>query len=592
MKNFFKTVFATMLGCLFSFILLFVILMVFVIGSLSFSGKEKQVELKPKTILHLTFDHPVLERGTNNPFKELDFVSMKPSKALGLNEIVDAIDAAASEEKIAAIFIEPSLMMDMGFATIEEIRNALLRFKESGKPVIAYSEVYSQKAFYLVSVADKIYMNPKGMFDFRGLASELFFLKGTLSMLDIQAQIIRHGKYKSAVEPFTNDKMSPENREQYTAFLNSIWNYYIAQVSAVRGISIENLNNIADSLLVRNADDALKYGFVDELVYKDRALDILKVQTASDKDINELESVTLQQYAKSVGLENKSVEKDYIAVIYAVGEINTGEGDDESIGSERISRTIRKARLDDDVKAIVLRVNSPGGSALASEVIWKEIQLTAQEKPVVVSMGDLAASGGYYIACAATKIVAQPNTITGSIGVFGVIFNMSDFFKNKMGVTFDVVKTNQHADMMTMTRPLSAFELSVIQQSVEEIYDTFIERVATGRNLSIEQVDSIAQGRIWSGLDAKKIGLIDETGGLNDAIRIAAELAGLETYSILELPKQKDFIEELLSEMMGNQMMGYFMNRIVKAYPFLRSAESVKNTDPFMTRIEYDIVIQ
>jgi len=592
MKNFFKTVFATMLGCLFSFILLFVILMVFVIGSLSFSGKEKQVELKPKTILHLTFDHPVLERGTNNPFKELDFVSMKPSKALGLNEIVDAIDAAASEEKIAAIFIEPSLMMDMGFATIEEIRNALLRFKESGKPVIAYSEVYSQKAFYLVSVADKIYMNPKGMFDFRGLASELFFLKGTLSMLDIQAQIIRHGKYKSAVEPFTNDKMSPENREQYTAFLNSIWNYYIAQVSAVRGISIENLNNIADSLLVRNADDALKYGFVDELVYKDRALDILKVQTASDKDINELESVTLQQYAKSVGLENKSVEKDYIAVIYAVGEINTGEGDDESIGSERISRTIRKARLDDDVKAIVLRVNSPGGSALASEVIWKEIQLTAQVKPVVVSMGDLAASGGYYIACAATKIVAQPNTITGSIGVFGVIFNMSDFFKNKMGVTFDVVKTNQHADMMTMTRPLSAFELSVIQQSVEEIYDTFIERVATGRNLSIEQVDSIAQGRIWSGLDAKKIGLIDETGGLNDAIRIAAELAGLETYSILELPKQKDFIEELLSEMMGNQMMGYFMNRIVKAYPFLRSAESVKNTDPFMTRIEYDIVIQ
>jgi len=591
MKSFFKTVFATMLGCFFSFILIFVILMIFIVGSLSFSGKDKKVVLQPKTILHMSFDHPVLERGTNNPFKELDFVTMKPSKALGLNEIVAAIDAAASEDAISAIFIEPSLMIDMGFASIEEIRNALIRFRQSGKPIIAYSEIFSQKAFYLASVADRIYMNPEGMFDFRGLSSQLYFLKGTLSKLDIQAQIIRHGKFKSAVEPFTLDKMSQENREQYTEFLTSIWNHYLETISEARGISIERLNSIADSLLIRNAKDALKYGFVDELAYKDKVLEILKVESGSDREINALESVTLQQYAKSVSISSKKFNSDRIAVIYATGDINSGEGSDESIGSERISRNIRQARLDSNVKAIVLRINSPGGSALASEVIWREVQLATQTKPVVVSMGDVAASGGYYIACSANKIVAQPNTVTGSIGVFGVIFNMGDFFKNKLGVTFDVVKTNKHSDMLTVTRPLTAVELGYIQQSVEEIYDTFIQRVALGRNLSTEDVEKIAQGRIWSGLDAMKLGLVDEIGGLQDAIRIAAELAGIESYSLLELPRQKDFFEELVGEMMGKKLTAYFVERFLISYPFLRSVEQIQSKDPFMTRMEFDIVI-
>ncbi len=592
MKNFFKTVFATMTGCFFSFVLIFVILMIIVFSSLSFSGKDKEVVLKPKTILHLTFDHPILERGTKNPFRDVDLVSMKPSRALGLNEIVSAIDAAANDDKIAAIFMEPTLMVELGFASIEEIRNALLRFRESGKPMIAYSEVFSQKSFYLASVADKIYLNPQGVFDFRGISAQLFFLKGTLSKLEIEPQIIRHGKYKSAVEPLTLDRMSDENREQYTAFIKSVWNYYLQNISKSRHINVETLNMIADSLKIQSAEDAVEYGLVDELAYKDRILDILKVQTESDNASNELESVSLLKYAKSAGIKNQTFGKDEIAVIYAVGDIGAGEGNDESIGSEKISRTIRQARFDEDVKAIVLRINSSGGSALASEVIWKEVQLAAAIKPLVVSMGDVAASGGYYIASSASKIIAQPNTVTGSIGVFGVMLNMGEFLKNKLGVTVDVVKTNNHSDMYTMVRPLTTVELSYIQKGVEDIYDTFIQRVADGRDMSVSDVEKIAEGRIWSGIDALNIGLVDELGGLNDAIRIAAELAGLESYAILELPRQKEFMEEFLSDFMGQRLMTYFSERFFKTYPFLRSMDPVNSKDPFMTRMEFDIVLE
>lgn len=592
MKSFFKTVFASMLGCFFSFIIIFVILMIIIFSSLSFSGKDKEIVLKPKSILHLTFDHPVLERSTKNPFRDVDVISMKPSRALGLNEIIAAIDAAGNEDRISAIFIEPSLMVEMGFASIEEIRNALLRFKQSGKPVIAYSEIYSQKSYYLASVADRIYLNPKGFFDFRGISSQLFFLKGTLNILDIQAQIIRHGKYKSAVEPLTLDKMSEENREQYTAFIMSIWDYYLQKVSEARGLEPGLLKNVADSLKIRNAEDAVSLGFIDELAYKDRILEILKVESGSDKPSNELESVSLIKYAKSVAIKKQSFSRNQIALIYAVGDIGSGDGNDDAIGSERISRAIRQARFDDNVKAIVLRINSPGGSALGSEVIWKEVQLAAQSKPVVASMGDVAASGGYYIACSANKIVAQPNTVTGSIGVFGVMLNMGDFLKNKLGITVDVVKTNNYSDMYTMVRPLTAFELAYIQESVEEIYDTFILRVAEGRNMSVSEVEKIAQGRIWSGLDARKNGLVDEIGGVQDAIRIAAELAGIENYTVLELPRQKEFMEELLSDLMGQRLMSYLSERILKAYPFLKSMEPVQSTDPFMTRMEFDIIME
>lgn len=590
MKTFFKTVFATMLGCTFSFILLIVLILIFVFGSAIFSSSDQKVTLTEKTILHITLDHPVMERSTKNPLKELDFMSMKANKPLGLNEIIAAINAAAEDPKISAIFIEPAAF-NIGFASLEEIRTALLSFKKSGKPIIAYGEIFTQKSYYLASVADKIYLNPQGIFDFRGMAAELYFLKGTLDMLDVDAQIIRHGKYKSAVEPFTLDKMSDANREQYLAFLNSEWQYYLETLSAARNIEIPLLQAYADSLSVRNPQDALNLNFVDGLVYKDSVLNVLKTASGQTVNIDALESISLYKYAKSVASQSKKFHDNKIAVIYAVGEIGGGEGDDETIGSEKISRTIRIARLDENVKAIVIRVNSPGGSALASEVIWREVQLASQAKPVVVSMGDVAASGGYYIACAATKIVAQPNTITGSIGVFGVIFNMGDFFKNKLGVTFDVVKTNEYADMPTVTRPLTDFERSVVQQSVEEIYDTFLQRVADGRNMTAAQVDSIAQGRIWSGTDAVRLGLVDQTGGLLDAIELAAQLAGLDEYQIMELPIQKEFLEELLNDMMGNKLSTWIAQRFIKAYPFLRSLEPVRNQDPFMTRLPYDIVI-
>lgn len=592
MKNFFKTVFATMLGCFFTFILLFVILMVFAMSSLSFSGSEKEVKIRPKTILHLTFDHPIPERGSKNPFREIDFASMKPNKSLGLNQIVETIDAAAQESNISVIFIEPALLIEHGYATIEEIRNALVRFKATGKKVIAYAEVFSQKSYYLASVADKIYINPKGMFDFRGLSSQLFFLKGTLTKLDIEAQVIRHGKYKSAVEPFTLDKMSEENKQQYSEFLSSIWNHYLKIVSEARGISTEKLNGIADSVLVRSPENALSLGFVDGLMYKDEVLEVMKNETGSEGDINELESVSLLQYSSNISGKSKKFSKNKIAVIYAVGDINSGEGNDETIGSEKISRTIRQARLDEDVKAIVLRINSPGGSAIASEIIWREVQLAASVKPVVVSMGDVAASGGYYIACPATKIIAEPNTLTGSIGVFGVMLNMGEFFKNKLGVTFDVVKTNTYSDMFTMTRSMSDFELAVIQQYIEEIYDTFVTRVAEGRKMKPEDVDKIAQGRIWSGLQAKEIGLVDDIGGLGDAVKIAAELAGIQEYSILELPRQKEFFEEFLSDLMGHKLSEYFLRNVFERYPFIKGIEPVLSNDVFMTRMEFDVIIE
>ncbi|HPG34008.1 MAG TPA: signal peptide peptidase SppA [Lentimicrobium sp.] len=473
-----------------------------------------------------------------------------------------------------------------GMATLEEIRNAILDFKQSGKFVIAYSETYSQKAYYMASAADIICLNPEGFIDFKGLTGQVLFLKGLLDKLDINAQVIRHGKYKSAIEPLISDRMSEANKEQTLTYVGSIWQHISSEISKARNIAPEKLQNIADSLLLQTAEDAVKYGFADKITYKDQVLDLLREKLelgSTDK----IEFLKLESYKNSPALSSKKRSKDKIAIIYAVGEIGGGEGSDEAIGSERISRAIRKARLDDNVKAIVFRINSPGGSALASDVILREIKLAREKKPVVASMGDLAASGGYYIACAADTILANPTTLTGSIGVFGVIPDFQKFFSSKLGITFDMVKTNKNSDYISVTRPMTSYEEKVMTNSIERIYKTFIGHVSDGRMMTTAAVDSIGQGRVWSGIDGQRIHLVDEMGGLRKAIEIAAKMAKIEDYRLTSLPEQKDPFTELMEDITGSPSETMLRNELGNMYPYLKEIQSFSKMSGVQARLPF-----
>ncbi|RZL50235.1 MAG: signal peptide peptidase SppA, partial [Pedobacter sp.] len=424
-------------------------------------------------------------------------------KSIGFNDLAKALKAAQSDDKIECVYLNVS-SPNAGMATMLEVRNAIIDFKKSKKPIIAYSEVYTQGAYYLASAADKVYLNPQGALEFKGFSSDLIFFKGALDKLGIEAQIIRVGNYKSAVEPFINTKMSDYNRQQVSAYVGGLYQTFLKGISETRKISTDSLFTIADTYKIRQPQDAVNYKMVDALKYKDEVLDEFRNITGKDKK-SALNTVTINEYIKNLPADN-STSSSKVAVIYANGDIVGGEGSDDQIGSERISRAIRKARLDDDVKAIVIRVNSGGGSALASDVIWREVILSKKIKPVIASFGDVAASGGYYIGCAADSIFVQPNTITGSIGVFGIIPNFQNLLNNKLGVTFDGVKTGQYADIMSTNRPLTAGERFIIQNDVNHVYDTFIGRVADGRKKTKAQVDSVGGGHVWVGTDAVKIG--------------------------------------------------------------------------------------
>ncbi|PKP04457.1 MAG: signal peptide peptidase SppA, partial [Bacteroidetes bacterium HGW-Bacteroidetes-6] len=402
---------------------------------------------------------------------------------------------------------------------------------------------------YLASVAQKVYLNPQGSIEFKGLYMESMFFKGALEKLEVDAQIIRHGKFKSAVEPFMLDKMSDANRIQLQTFANSLWGQVVAQISKSRTINTDSLNNIADSLLAWNAEGALQYKLVDGLIYRDE-LDAL-LQSKSEVE-GSVPTLSLADYYSSAKEKMNKYSENRIAVIYAFGEINNGKASYGTISGKAMSETIRNAAADPAIKAIVLRVNSPGGDALASEMIWREVYLANQIKPVVVSMGDYAASGGYYISCAARRIFAESTTLTGSIGVFGVIPNLQKMYNNKLGITFDGVKTNEHSDYIGVNKPMSEFDRSVIQKQIEDIYATFVQRVADGRGITNAEVDSIGQGRIWCGVDALQIGLVDELGGIDYAIAYAAKEAGITEYAIDELPVQKDFITEFVENMQSD----------------------------------------
>ncbi len=588
MRQFFKFLFASMLGFVLGSILLIFILVGIISAAVNSFDDEKVTDVKSNSMLFLDFEKPIVDRASKNPFENINFNTFESDPSVGLNTILESLHKAKEDKNIKGIYMELSTI-NSGIATVEEVRNALLDFKKSGKTIISYSEVYTQKSYYLASVADKIYMNPQGAMELKGLAAEIMFYKGLLDKIEVETQVIRHGRFKSAVEPFILDKMSNDNRLQTRGFMQSIWNFMLNNIASSRKLNFDELNTLTNNFSIREPEDAIKYKLIDKLVYKDEVLEELKKLTGVTKKEDNPQLISLSKYSKGPSLEKKSLKDAQIAIIYASGEIESGEGASDKIGSETVSKAIREARLNDKIKAIVLRVNSPGGSALASEVIWREAELANKVKPVVVSMGDVAASGGYYISAASRKIFASPNTITGSIGVFGLIFNAQKMLNNKLGITIDTVKTNRLSDFGSMSRALTAEEKQIFQQGVEKMYDTFTKRVADGRKMKQANVDSIGQGRVWSGVEAKNIGLIDEFGGLNDAIAAAAKMASISKYRTIELPKQKDPFTEILSEL-GNEAETKYLNyKLGDEAKYFNKAQELLKMQGIQARLPYVI---
>lgn len=591
MRSFLKYVLATVTGVVISGIILLLVVIAIIGTMVNSAMKDKATVVADNSILHIPMDHLVSERTIPNPFENLDLPGFETTHSLGLDDILHRIQSASTDNKIKGILLDVSFV-SANFASLQEIRDALVRFKESDKFIVAYSEAYSQRAYYLASTADEIYVNPEGALDFRGLASEISFIKGTLDKLGVDMQVVKVGTFKSAVEPLIQDKMSAANREQVSSYMGSIYQHFLADIADGRDIPVDSLHKIADQFLVRTAEDAVRYGLADGLMYKDELLANLKERLEIDPE-EDIKTVSLRQYKPASSGTGVSVGRDRIAIVYAVGTIAGGEGGDESIGSEKISRELRKLRRDDKVKAVVFRINSPGGSALASEVIWREVELLREVKPVIVSMGDVAASGGYYIAAAADSIFAQPNTITGSIGVFGTIPNMQKLWNNHLGITFDGVKTGKYADFLSgsFDRPLSADEQQILQAEVNRIYKTFLKRVADGRNMTPEQVDSIGQGRVWSGEQAVANGLVDRLGGIEDAIAAAASKAGLEDYQIVKYPAIKDPFAGLLGGSADKIKTWYGRSEFGAYYEHYQSMKKVLDQTGMMALLPYQITI-
>lgn len=554
------------------------------------SGSEEPVQSESNSVLLLKFDHEIVDRAKKNPFEGLNFGILESGKTVGLNDILDCIRKAKADHNILGIYLNPTDIA-AGLGTVEEIRSALKDFKTSGKFIYAYGENISQKAYYLVSVADSVILNPQGSIDFRGLGGERTFYKKGLEKLGVEMQIIRHGKFKSAVEPYILDKMSPENRLQTETYLKSLWKEMLYDISASRKVGYDELNDAADMVAsFRKADFAKQKHLVDRLKYKDQVIDDLKKLTLTDKK-DDVKAIDIYKYIKvPENKEQKGLSKQKIAVIYASGEIDAGSSDD-GINSEELSKAIREARRDSSIRAIVLRINSPGGSAYGSDVIWREVQLAAAAKPVVASMGDVAASGGYYIACAADTIMADRTTITGSIGIFGMIPNFQNLLSGKLGITQDVVTTNEHSDMISVTRPMTEFERGLMQNMIETGYDTFISRVADGRKIDKTAVDEIGQGRVWAAPNAKEIKLVDVFGGLTEAIDLAKKMAKLDNYRIVNLPKLKDPFEELMKEFTGSAKAKLMKDELGETYKYYQELRGVVAQRGVLARVPYDIDI-
>jgi len=551
--------------------------------------ESKKLVVKENTVLHMELNGEI----GDYTYANFDAGSFALTKKFGLMEILEGLKLAKEDKKIKGIFLNCD-NIDAGMATVKEIRDGLIDFQSSGKFIVSYNENYDKKSYYLSSVADELYVFPTGMIDFLGLGAEIMFVKGALEKLDVQMQIIRgsNNKFKSAIEPLINEKMSDESRLQTQTYIDALWLEMLNSISASRGITVDQLNEIADSVYIRKSGDAVEYKMADGIKYYDEVLALLK-EKAETKADEELELLDFQKYALKKTKNERTLKKmddKNIAVIFAEGDIVDGDGEIGQIGGNTLAADIRDARMDSTIKAVVLRINSPGGSAMASDVIWREVVLTKAVKPIVVSMGDVAASGGYYIACAADKIYAQPNTITGSIGVFGIVPYTGDMFKNKLGITFDHVTTNEHAVLST-NRKLTESELLIFQEGVDDIYNDFISKVAEGRGITKAEVDSIGQGRVWAGTDALKIGLVDEFGGIYSAINFAAEKAGIAQADIklkFYPVQEEDGLFDLLDNIENMDQASFARNEIeaqmLAIYSYIKT---IGTTNSIQARLPY-----
>lgn len=580
--------FASMLGFMLAGFLLFFLLIGLLIGTISSAISKQEVFLsRPGTVLHLTLEQEIVDRSIDDPFGSFDLFSFEPRRSTGLNELLRNIAKAKEDPNISGIFLDLGFL-NAGWSTIDELRQKLYDFKQSGKFIVAYGEMYSQRAYYLATVANEVYVHPEGMVELLGLNSEIMFFKNTLEKLGIEAQVIRHGEFKSAGEPFFLEKMSNENREQIESFMGSIWGNVLADIGESRGIAPDDLLELVDQFVSRNPSLALEHGLIDGKLHRDEAMEKLKEKLGLEK-ASDIKLASFYNYKNTPLIGNPVREK--IAIVYGNGAIMSGDGSETVMGSTRIAEAIRQARTDNMVKAIVFRINSPGGSALASDIILREVELARKEKPVIVSFGDVAASGGYYVACKADYIIANPNSITGSIGVFGMIPNMKNFFNQKLGITFDNVKTNELSDFGSLSRALSTRERDIIEEEIARVYNTFISHVGVGRDMTTEEVDKVGGGRVWSGAEALEIGLVDELGGLELAIDVAAEKAGLENYRVIELPTQRTFIQRILEDMGRIQEM-QMKNNLGQAYHYLKQLENVNQSAGVLMRMPFDITIE
>lgn len=585
--NFLKTTLATMLG-MFLFLIIVSIPFFILIGALmSSASKDQEVKLKDNTILHLKLNKQILEREVEDPFEGLPMFSGFQEGGMGLMEIKDAIQQAAKDDKIAGILLEtPGVLA--GLSTVDEIRGALEEFKESGKFIFSYSEYYTEGGYYLASVADEVYMNPDfAMLEFNGLSVEGVYFKGLFEKLDIEPITFKAGDYKEISEPFDRADMSPQVRKRYEALLTNLHGHMLENIANSRSMSFKEVKNISDSSLVNVEEDALKYGLVDHLAYRDEVLSRIKEETGMEND-EEISFVSYRKYRKSYSRFKSSQNK--IAVIVASGNIVTGKGDNTNIGSDKYAREIKKAADDKGIKAIVVRINSGGGSALASDVMWREIKLAAEKKPVIASMSDYAASGGYYLAMACDTILAQPNTITGSIGVFSMLFNFKGFLDNKLGITTDQVNTGYFSDMYNMTGPLTEYEKKMIQRNTDASYDGFLTKAAEGRSMDKSRMEPLASGRIWTGEEALNNGLVDLLGDLDDAIDIAAQKAGVEDdYAVRVYPVKKPPFEEFLEALSGEQETRVMARKLGPLYPFAKNLETLKELQGVQARTLFQV---
>jgi protease IV len=587
MKQFLKFTLATIVG-IFITSLLGLLLFFLVVGAIAGSG-EKVTVLKPNSIYELNLEGKLVDRSEDDPFSAAigEAMGKQADAKIGLDDMLANIEKARKDENIVGIYLHGG-SLEGGIASIKEIRDALSEFRKSGKFIVAYADNYSQRMYYLVSVANKVLINPQGMLELKGLSAQTLFFKKTLDKLGIEMQIVKVGTFKSAVEPLVTTQMSEDNRLQVNVFMNSIWNTILKEVSVSRKIPVDSLNNYADEMMMfQPTEKSLQYKLVDKLVYADQVDSVLKSYI---KKMDKKDDLTFVSNNKMTQLpDNSKFDKNKVAVIYAIGEITDEYGD--GIVARDLIKTINEVAKDSAVKAVVFRVSSPGGSAYASEQIWRALSMLKKKKPLVVSMGDYAASGGYYISCMADKIVAQPNTITGSIGIFGVIPNIQGL-NEKLGLTYDGVKTNKMSDAISINRPFTPGERDLMQNYVNRGYELFVKRCADGRKMTPDQIKNIAEGRVWTGDDALRIGLIDKIGDIKDALKIAVEKAKLKTYNVNEYPVKEDFTAKFMKSFSKDMESRFAKASLGEKYDLFMQLKNIDKLNGIQARMSYDLIIR